>query len=250
MMRHGLMIGGLGILVGLAQAQHAPAQSGGPVEAPQPQVQLTTLKDKVSYTIGLTIGRDLRDSGLDVDKALIIKGMDDALAGAEPLLTDEQCQAAMFQMQKQREMEQAQQQMATDPQIKAVAEANKAQGEAFLRANGQKEGVVTLPSGVQYKVIEQGDGPSPGLTDTVRTHYRGTLIDGTQFDSSYDRDEPAVFPVNRVIAGWTEALQLMKVGDKWQVFVPSDLAYGLLGRGEKIGPNATLIFEIELLDIE
>ena len=130
------------------------------------------------------------------------------------------------------------------------AEANRQKGEAFLVENQKKEGVITLPSGLQYKVIEEGTGESPKPNDTVVTHYRGTLIDGKEFDSSYRRGEPASFPVNRVIAGWTEALQLMKVGAKWQLFIPPELAYGERGAGRAIGPNAALIFEIELVEIQ
>lgn len=133
---------------------------------------------------------------------------------------------------------------------KQQAEENLSQGEAFLAENGKREEVVSLPSGLQYEVIHDGNGETPGNTDTVVTHYRGTLIDGKEFDSSHRRGEPARFPVNRVISGWTEALQLMKVGSKWKLFIPSDLAYGERGAGKVIGPNATLIFEIELLEIQ
>lgn len=133
---------------------------------------------------------------------------------------------------------------------KQQAEENLSQGEAFLAENGKREGVVSLPSGLQYEVIHDGNGETPGNTDTVVTHYRGTLIDGKEFDSSHRRGEPASFPVNRVISGWTEALQLMTVGSKWKLFIPSDLAYGERGAGKVIGPNATLIFEIELLEIQ
>lgn len=133
---------------------------------------------------------------------------------------------------------------------KQQAEENLSQGEAFLAENGKREEVVSLPSGLQYEVIHDGNGETPGNTDTVVTHYRGTLIDGKEFDSSHRRGEPARFPVNRVISGWTEALQLMKVGSKWKLFIPSDLAYGERGAGKVIGPHATLIFEIELLEIQ
>lgn len=134
-------------------------------------------------------------------------------------------------------------------QLKAVKEKNKAEGLAFLEQNKKKEGVVTLPNGLQYKVISSGNGPSPKATDTVKVHYKGTLIDGREFDSSYRRGEPAVFPLNKVIKGWTEGLQLMKVGDKWTLYIPSELGYGENGAGEMIGPNSTLIFDVELLGI-
>jgi FKBP-type peptidyl-prolyl cis-trans isomerase FklB len=132
---------------------------------------------------------------------------------------------------------------------KEAGAKNKVEGEAFLAENGKKEGVVTLPDGLQYKILKEGDGAKPKATDTVTVHYRGTLISGTEFDSSYKRKEPVSFPVNGVIAGWTEALQLMKVGSKWQLFIPSTLAYGERGAGPDLGPNATLIFEVELISI-
>jgi len=135
-------------------------------------------------------------------------------------------------------------------EMQALAAKNKAAGEAFLAENAKKEGVVVTDSGLQYKIIEEGEGPSPGPSDMATVNYRGTLIDGTQFDSSYDRGQPATFPVGGVIAGWTEALQLMKPGAKWQLFIPADLAYGERGAGKDIGPNSTLVFDVELLSVE
>jgi FKBP-type peptidyl-prolyl cis-trans isomerase len=167
-----------------------------------------------------------------------------SLAGGKTLLTDEEVRAALMQLQKD---------MQEKMQAKAAAEgdANKKEGDAFLAANKTKEGVVTLPSGLQYKILKPGSGPKPTASDSVVCNYKGTLINGTEFDSSYKRGEPATFPVTGVIKGWTEALQLMPVGSKWQLFIPSDLAYGPRGTpGGPIGPNATLTFEVELMSIE
>lgn len=202
-------------------------------------------KEKISYAIGLSVGRNMKGDGLDteVDVAVIMKGLQDGLSGAKPTFDDAQLRAAMMGLQ-QRVMEKR------NGAAKAAGETNKKAGEAFLAENGKKDGVKTTASGLQYKVIKEGDGAMPKATDKVKTHYKGTLLDGTEFDSSYARNEPAVFPVNGVIKGWTEVLQLMKVGSKYQVFIPSGLAYGEDGAGEKIGPNSTLIFDVELLNIE
>lgn len=211
--------------------------------APAGQPVLKDLKQKISYIIGQNIGRQMKNDELEIDVEVLARGLKDALAGAPSLLGEAEVQAAMQEFQQLM--------MAQDnDRAKTVSDKNKREGEEFLAANKAREGVVTLPSGLQYRVLQKGTGPSPKATDTVRTHYRGTLLDGTVFDSSYDRGQPASFGVNQVIAGWTEALQLMKVGDRWQVFVPASLAYGERGAGEDIGPNATLVFEIELLGIE
>jgi FKBP-type peptidyl-prolyl cis-trans isomerase FklB len=177
-----------------------------------------------------------------VDPDLLARGMKDAMAGGKTLLTEDEAHAVMMEMQT--EVHKQQQEKAQQ-----VGEANKKEGSAFLAANKAKADVVTLPSGLQYKILKAGAGPKPAATDTVTVNYRGTLIDGTEFDSSYKRGEPASFPVNGVIKGWTEALQLMPVGSKWQLVIPTDLAYGERGGGATIGPNATLIFEVELLSI-
>jgi len=165
------------------------------------------------------------------------------LAGGKTLLTQEEAQAAL--MEVQNELRKKQQE-----KMQVAGEANKKEGEAFLAANKAKEGIVTLPSGLEYKILKEGTGPKPTASDSVVCNYRGTLINGTEFDSSYKRGQPATFPVNGVIKGWTEALQLMPVGSKWQLFVPSSLAYAERGAGGDIGPNATLIFEVELLSIQ
>jgi len=204
--------------------------------------KLADKKEKISYSIGMDIGSNLKRQSIDVDPDLLAKGVRDAMSGGETLLTGEEAKETLLSLQQDlvaRAQEQRRQ----------TAEKNKKEGEAYLAANGKKNGVVTLPSGLQYKVIRSGAGPSPKATDSVETHYRGTLIDGTEFDSSYKREQTAVFPVNGVIAGWTEALQRMKVGDTWQIFLPPELAYGERGAGP-IGPNATLVFDIELMSIK
>jgi FKBP-type peptidyl-prolyl cis-trans isomerase len=204
---------------------------------------LKTQKDKVSYGIGMNIGKSLKKDAVDVDVDLLVKGLKDSLSDGKTLLSEEEYRATLTALQKEMMEKQAE-------ASKALAEKNKKEGEAFLSENGKKEGVVTLSSGLQYKVIKSGTGKSPKPVDTVETHYRGTLIDGTEFDSSYKRGQTATFPVDGVIPGWTEALQKMKEGDKWQLFVPSNLAYGERGAGRDIGPNATLIFEVELIAVK
>jgi len=212
--------------------------------------ELKTLKQKVSYGIGLNIGRNMKEQGVEIDTLLLIQGVRDALSGAKPQLTDAELQAAMTAFQRDLERKQAMKRIEKDPKLKAAAEKNLKDGQAFLAKNAKVKGVKTTPSGLQYQVLKAGKGPSPKATDRVTTHYHGTLIDGTVFDSSVDRKQPATFGVNRVIAGWTEALQLMKVGSKWKLFIPSELAYGLTPRpGGPIGPNAVLVFEVELLSI-
>jgi FKBP-type peptidyl-prolyl cis-trans isomerase FklB len=223
-----------GILCGVV-AVHADEPKAGEAAAPA----LKTTREQGSYAIGLNIGRSFKRDGLPIDAAALAQGIKDALADAKPRLTDAQIEAALDALQKEADASKGQ-----------VGEKNKEAGKAFLDANKKKEGVVTLPSGLQYMVIKEGTGATPKATDTVRTHYHGTLIDGTVFDSSVERGQPISFPVGGVIRGWTEALQLMKVGSKWKLFIPGDLAYGPRGAGADIGPHATLIFEVELLDIE
>ncbi len=205
---------------------------------------LTSTKQKASYAIGMNWGTGLHRQGIDVDTPALLQGMKDALAGGKTLLTEDEARAALMQLQK--DMQEKQQAKAAQE-----GEANKKEGDAYLAANKTKEGVVTLPSGLQYKILTPGTGPKPTASDSVVCNYKGTLINGTEFDSSYKRGEPATFPVTGVIKGWTEALQLMPVGSKWQLFIPSDLAYGPRGTpGGPIGPNATLIFEVELISIK
>lgn len=199
--------------------------------------------DSSSYALGLDIGNSLERMNADLDLPSLLKGLSDVLEEKEPLLTPGES-AEILQLFGQRLQEQAGADRAE------ALERNRAEGAAFLAENGEKDGVMTTASGLQYEVMTEGDGPTPTVTDRVTVHYLGTLIDGTKFDSSYDRNEPATFAVTGVISGWTEALQLMNVGGKYRLFVPSDLAYGDAGTGPVIEPNATLIFEIELLSID
>lgn len=218
-----------------APASAAPApQAQAP--AAQPGGILKDEKDKISYALGLNLGAHLRRDRVAVDPNLILQGIKDALAGGNTLMTDEEAGAALAELQN-------------DLRAREGA-MSKQEGEAFLAANKSKEGVVTLSSGLQYKILTQGTGPKPGLNDSVVCNYQGTLINGTEFDSSYKRGQPLTFPLSGVIKGWTEALQLMPVGSKWQLFIPSDLAYGEKGAGPSIPPGSTLIFQVELLSIK
>jgi FKBP-type peptidyl-prolyl cis-trans isomerase FklB len=200
-------------------------------------------KDRVSYSYGMRYGNGLRQQAMEIDPELFAKGMKDALAGGQTLLTQKEASEAISAYQKELRAKQ-------EEKNKVLGEKNKKEGEAFLAENAKKPGVHTLPSGLQYKVLTEGTGPVPKTNDTVVTQYRGSMIDGTEFDSSYKRGEPYTTPVNFVVKGWTEALLMMKVGSKWQLFIPSHLAYGERGYGRQIGPNATLIFELELLSIK
>lgn len=211
------------------------------VSAQEPTV-LKTEKDKINYGLGVGVARNFKHQGVDVDVELVIKGLRDTLSGEKLLMTEEELQKTMGAFQAELMKKQAE-------AAKVAGEKNKKEGEPFLAENKKKEGVVTLPSGLQYKILKAGDGKIPTINDTVTCQYRGTLIDGTEFDSSYKRNQPASFPVKGVIKGWTEALQLMPVGSKWQLIVPPELAYGANGGGP-IEPNATLIFEVELLAIK
>jgi FKBP-type peptidyl-prolyl cis-trans isomerase FklB len=228
----------LTLVLVLAPLSLAPAQENLP-----PSQGMSTLKQKASYGIGLNIGRSLKADNLDVDAKLIAAGIADALSGAEPKLNPQEFQQVMqaFQAEMEKRME---------TERATAGTTNKQKGAEFLAANAKAPGIKTLPSGIQYKEIKAGDGPMPKETDTVRVHYEGTLIDGTVFDSSYERGQPATFPLNRVIKGWTLAVQQMNVGDTWMIYVPSELAYGETGAGGDIGPHETLIFKIELLGID
>jgi FKBP-type peptidyl-prolyl cis-trans isomerase FklB len=216
-------------LPALASAQEAPV--------------LKTEKDKLSYAMGMDLGTQLKSKGVDIDADVFTRALRAALAGDKTLLTDAEAKAIITELQKVMITKQA-------AEVKVLAEKNKQEGDAFLAANKTKPGVTTLPSGLQYKIIKEGTGTKPVATDTVVCNYRGTLIDGKEFDSSYKRGQPATFPLGKVIKGWTEILQMMPVGSTWQVFIPPDLAYGDRGAGTDIGPNATLIFEIQLIAIK
>ena len=209
------------------------------VETPQ----LTNYMDTVSYSVGVDIGKSFRLQEMDIDPDVMARGLNDAFSDKETSLTNEEVQSTLIRFRQ--EFQQKQREIA---QRKAQAAA--AVGEAYLVENASKEGVVSLPSGLQYKVIIPGDGPSPLSTDKVKVHYKGTLVDGTVFDSSYDRGQPASNNVTGFIQGWTEALLLMQVGSKWELTIPSKLGYGARGSGGKIPPNSTLLFEVELLGIE
>jgi len=219
----------------------AVALSGTAFAADAPE--LKTDKEKISYSIGMDIGGNLKRGSVEVDPDLLAKGLKDSYGGGKTILSEDEARNTITDFQKTLMAKQAE-------TMQKLSEKNKADGEKFLAENAKKEGVKTLPSGLQYKEIAPGTGKSPKTTDTVTTHYKGTLIDGTEFDSSYKRGQPATFQVSGVIPGWTEALQLMKEGAKWQLFVPSNLAYGERGAGREIGPNATLIFEVELISVK
>jgi FKBP-type peptidyl-prolyl cis-trans isomerase FklB len=209
----------------------------------QDRIELKSQKDSLSYSIGMNIGQNLKMQGYTVNPAVITKGMKDILDSIPTLITEDRAQAILMSSQQQM---MAKQQEVT----KMQAEKNKKEGEAFLAENKKKEGVVTLPSGLQYKIITKGSGRKPAATDTVTVNYRGTLIDGKEFDSSIKRGQPATFAVNAVIKGWTESLQQMTIGSKWILYIPPELAYSERGAGNVIPPNATLIFEVELLSIK
>jgi FKBP-type peptidyl-prolyl cis-trans isomerase len=225
-------------------AQTPAAKTGAATTKTQAPLTLKTPKDKASYAIGMNIGKNLKRDSVEIDPAVLSRALRDVLAGNKLLLTDEEAKAALTALQTEvRAKEEA--------KVKAAAVENKKTGDAFLAANKTKEGVVTLPSGLQYKIVKAGTGPKPTAEDTVLCHYRGTLVDNTEFDSSYKRGEPLKIPVGGVIKGWTEAIQLMPVGSKWQLYIPADLAYGERGApGSPIGPNSALIFDVELISIE
>ena len=233
---------GLGVLVAATTAQaQAPTPKGEP--------ELKTTEQKVAYIIGVTLGRDMKRQGVAMDPMLLARGLSDGLAD-KAMFTDAQMNEVMQAFSQQ--MAAKQKQMANAPGGGASspeADKNLKAGQAFLAANKGKPGVMTLPSGVQYKVLKEGTGAIPKLDDTVAANYRGTLIDGTEFDSSAKTGKPVEFPVSGVIKGWTEILQKMKTGAKYQVFIPAEMAYGDQQRGRFIGPNSTLVFEIELVDI-
>jgi FKBP-type peptidyl-prolyl cis-trans isomerase len=214
------------------------------------KADLKTEDDKISYSIGFSMGSRFKTDELQLNLEIFQEGMKDGFTGRKQLLNEEETQEIMMGMQQKMMAKRRAEHMKQMEERKKQGEANKKKGEEFLEENKAKEGVVTLDSGLQYQVLKQGTGASPKATDTVKCHYKGTTIDGKQFDSSYKRGEPATFALNRVIKGWTEGLQLMKEGGKWRFFVPSALAYGEKGAGPNIGPNEVLIFEVELLGIE
>jgi FKBP-type peptidyl-prolyl cis-trans isomerase len=231
-------------LSGTVLAQQATPPSATPTPAAS---EFKSDLEKNSYAIGIDIGanvaKSLKRSEIDVDPATLLRGFKESFNGEKLAMTDEEMKEVLTKLQADTKAK-------LEAKAKAAAETSKKEGEDFLAANKSKEGVVALPDGLQYKVLKQGDGPMPTATDTVECNYRGTLIDGKEFDSSYKRGQPVSFGVGQVIKGWGEILQLMPVGSKYQVFIPSALAYGPRGSGADIGPNSTLIFEIELLSIK
>jgi len=209
----------------------------------QEKLELKDQKDKESYSLGYQFGQNLKFQGVDINLDVYTSGIKDALGGKEPQMSHEDIRAAIMELQRRITAER-------QKEMKEMAAKNLEVGKKFLAENQKKEGIKTLPSGLQYKVMTEGSGKTPQATDTVTVNYKGNLIDGTEFDSSYKRGQPASFQVNGVIKGWTEALQLMKEGSKWQLFIPSDLAYGEGGAGRTIPPNSTLIFEVELISVK
>jgi len=258
MKRMGMAVLVLGLFACGASAQQTPAKAPAAppakapaaAPAPSPAGQTPTLapgfktqKEKISYAIGMEMGKGVKAQGLDVDPNILVKGLNDALSDAKPQMSEEELRQVITALQQEMRQKQMQAQ-------EAAASENKTKGEAFLAANAKKDGVVALPDGLQYKILTAGQGKKPAETDTVLCNYKGTFLDGTEFDSSAKAGKPVPFEVKNVIAGFKEVLQLMPVGSKWQVFVPSSLAYGERGAVGVIGPNATLIFEVELVSIQ
>jgi len=254
------------LFAGSNLAQQAPAQTTPPATAQQPSASATpktpaakprtsttaktpvpltlkTEKEKFSYALGLNLGQGLQKQAVEVDPAILARGFRDAFSNGKTLMTEEEAKTVLVAAQAALRKKQQEKQAAD-------AANNKRLGEEFLAANKAKDGVVTLPSGLQYKVLTEGTGPKPAATDSVLCNYKGTLIDGTEFDSSYKRGQPATIPVSGVIKAWTEALQLMPVGSKWELFVPAELGYGERQAGPQIGPNSALVFEVEVLSIQ
>jgi FKBP-type peptidyl-prolyl cis-trans isomerase FklB len=206
------------------------------------KVELKDQKDKESYSLGYQFGQGLKAQGLDINLEVYTSGIKDALGGTAPSLSQEEMQRTVLDLQKRL-------MAARQKELKEMGERNLAEGKSFLEENKKMEGVKTLPSGLQYKVLSEGTGKTPGAADQVTVNYKGTLINGTEFDNSYKRGTPATFQPNKVVKGWTEALQLMKEGSKWQLFIPPELGYGDRVAGP-VPPNSTLIFEVELISVE
>jgi len=259
MKRMGMAVLALGLCACAVNAQQAPAKSPAPPpaktqptppakapasgsQATAPAAGFKTQKEKVSYAIGMEMGKGVKAQGLDLDPSVLAAGLRDAMSGAKPQMSEEDLKQVLSSLQQEMRQKQMQAQ-------EAAAMENKTKGDAFMADNAKKEGVVALPDGLQYKILTAGQGKKPAESDTVLCNYRGTFVDGSEFDSSAQTGKPVPFEVKNVIPGFKEVLQLMPVGSKWQVFVPSNLAYGERGAGGVIGPNATLIFEIELVSI-
>lgn len=240
LMRMGILSTVVALSVGFAVVH---AQETLPADTKATTAGPSSLEDQYSYAIGLQMGTSFRNSEIKLVAQQVLAGIQDGLAASEPRFDDQACMAAMQKLDTlMRDKAMAQQ--------RAAGGENRKRGAAFLEQNLKREGVKATSSGLQYKILQPGTGATPKLTDTVRCNYRGTLIDGTEFDASANHGGPATFPVSGVIAGWTEALQMMKVGAKWQLYIPADLAYGDDQRGPVITPGSTLVFDIELLGIE
>ena len=214
------------------------------------KADLKTEDDKVGYSLGFSIGSSFKKDELKMNLEIFQKGIKDGFTGGKQILDEQEIKKTMMAFQQKMMAKKEAERMKKMEERKKQGEANKERGKKFLEENKAKKNIITLTSGLQYKILKKGTGASPKATDTVRCHYRGTTIDGKEFDSSYKRGKPATFALNRVIKGWTEGLQLMKEGGKWQFFIPSELAYGKRGSGQHIGPNEVLIFEVELLGID
>jgi FKBP-type peptidyl-prolyl cis-trans isomerase FklB len=235
----------------VSSCQQAKEQKAQPAEKKEiTKADLKTEDDNISYSLGFSMGSRFIRDGLEINLEVFQEGMKDGFTGSKQILTEEEMQKTMMALQQKMMAKRQTEHMKEMEERKNLGEANKEKGEKFLEANKAKEGVITLESGLQYKILKKGTGASPKATDTVKCHYKGTTIDGEEFDSSYKRGEPATFALNKVIKGWTEGLQLMKEGGKWEFFIPPELAYGEMGSGPDIGPNEVLIFEVELLGIE
>ncbi len=237
------------MIFSVAFAQSKKSSAKKETSAP---VVLKTAGDSISYAIGQNIYANLKDPLVQLNLDVLIASLKDA-ANGKPILNEEKTMQCLTALNQKMQARQAEMQQLAEAKKKnemaPVIEKNKKESETFLEENKKKEGVLTTESGLQYKILSKGNGASPKATDQVKVHYKGTLLDGKVFDSSYDRNEPATFPLNQVIKGWTEGLQLMQVGDKFQFFIPYNLAYGEMGRGETIPPATVLTFEVELLDI-
>ena len=253
-----LFAASLCVLPAYAQDPQASASSSPPASAPSPSqgapastsANLKDERDKLSYSLGIDIGRTFQRWDIDLNQQALAQGLSDALAKKTPALSDQEMQASIQAFQRRMTQKQQEAMSKKQTELKDLADKNKAEGKKFLDANAKEPGVKTLPSGLEYKVEKEGTGPKPKDTDIVETNYRGTLINGQEFDSSEKNGGPVSFPVNGVIKGWTEALKLMAVGSKWRLFLPSDLAYGDEGMGDTIQPGSTLIFDVELLGIK
>lgn len=240
----------LAIVSFLVSSCHEMQEQKPTAEKEMTKADLKTEKDKMNYAMGLSMGSHLKMDEFELNLEIFQEGMKDGFTGRKQLLNEEETREVMKAMQQKMMAKKRAQHMQQMQERKKQGEANKEKGTKFLEENKAKEDVVTLESGLQYQILKKGTGASPKATDTVKCHYKGTTIDGKEFDSSYKRGEPATFALNRVIKGWTEGLQLMKEGGQWRFFIPSELAYGKKGAGPNIGPNEVLIFEIELLGIE